>query len=62
MEAPSKIILFVDEIFADLSLKPYSSSLNLGIGYDRLVVADSVSKAFNVSSVQAGYSLWRSFF
>jgi bifunctional pyridoxal-dependent enzyme with beta-cystathionase and maltose regulon repressor activities len=50
-----KVILWCDEILADMAYEGFESSL--GLGYERLVVADSPSKAFNVSSEMPGYTI-----
>lgn len=50
-----KILVWSDEILADLAYGEFTTALNLGIPYDRLFVADSISKSFNISSAQAGY-------
>jgi aspartate/methionine/tyrosine aminotransferase len=52
-----KAILWSDELLADMAYGKFESCLAMGMPLDRLIVADSISKAFNVSSFQGGYTI-----
>lgn len=54
---PGKTVYFSDEIFADLAFEDFHSALSLGLSCEKVVVASSISKAFNVESIQGGFSI-----
>jgi cystathionine beta-lyase len=51
------IIYFSDEIFADLVFGKFESALTFGLPQEQCIVADSISKTFNVESLQCGFCI-----
>lgn len=53
----TKTVYFSDEIFADIAFNRFETALGYGLPPEQLIIADSPSKAFNVMSLQCGYSV-----
>lgn len=53
----NQVLIYSDEILCDLAFLKHSFNTLVSSGYEKVIVCNSISKAFNVSSLRGGYGI-----